>query len=146
MHFFPVYIIIATLLTSWFLGFTPLLIPALYSTMSLLTFLIYAWDKSAARKGNSRIAEVTLHWLSLLCGWPGAIIAQQLLRHKTVKADFRGLFWITVVMNCIALLLIHTDQGVPYLNSAVSSLQALVTELATDTEQQRLMLGLLVFR
>ena len=43
--------------------------------------------------------EAALHLLSLCCGWPGALYAQQLLRHKTVKVSFRVGFWFTVVLN-----------------------------------------------
>ena len=37
--------------------------------------------------------------LGLLCGWPGALLAQQWLRHKTAKRSFQLVFWITVVVN-----------------------------------------------
>ena len=61
------------------------LIFGLYITISLLTFIMYALDKSAARKGHWRTKESTLHLLSLAGGWPGAIAAQQKLRHKSKK-------------------------------------------------------------
>ena len=70
-----------------------------YGLMSLLCFASYAWDKSAARSGRWRTRESTLLILGLLCGWPGAALAQQLLRHKTVKASFQLAFWVTVVLN-----------------------------------------------
>ena len=81
----------------------PIAIVALYLLLSLCTFIAYAFDKSAARKGRWRTKESTLHLMSLLGGWPGAMFAQQLLRHKSVKAAFRQLFWLTVVTN-LALL------------------------------------------
>ncbi|ABI39871.1 protein of unknown function DUF1294 [Shewanella sp. MR-4] len=81
----------------------PLAIVGLYLLLSLSTFIAYAFDKSAARKGRWRTKESTLHLMSLLGGWPGALFAQQLLRHKSVKAAFRQLFWLTVVTN-LALL------------------------------------------
>jgi uncharacterized membrane protein YsdA (DUF1294 family) len=71
--------------------------------MSLLTFIIYAMDKSAAIKGNWRIKESTLHLLSLAGGWPGALMAQQTLKHKSIKQPFRFVFWLTVLLN-VALL------------------------------------------
>ncbi|QDZ91804.2 DUF1294 domain-containing protein [Shewanella decolorationis] len=81
----------------------PIAIVGLYLLLSLCTFTAYAFDKSAARKGRWRTKESTLHLMSLLGGWPGALFAQHLLRHKSVKAAFRQLFWLTVVTN-LALL------------------------------------------
>lgn len=67
--------------------------------VSLLTFLSYWIDKSAAQGGRRRIPESNLHLLSLAGGWPGALIAQQLFRHKTIKQPFQSVFWATVVLN-----------------------------------------------
>lgn len=72
----------------------------LYLVLSLVTFIIYAFDKSAAKRGAWRTKETTLHLLSLAGGWPGALIAQQVLRHKSQKQPFRLIFWITVLLNC----------------------------------------------
>ena len=44
----------------------------LYLSMSLITFVFYACDKSAAQKGAWRTPESTLHLLALFGGWPGA--------------------------------------------------------------------------
>jgi uncharacterized membrane protein YsdA (DUF1294 family)/cold shock CspA family protein len=77
----------------------PLWLLALYIVASLLTFIMYAVDKSAARKGAWRVQESTLHLLSLAGGWPGALVAQQKIRHKSRKQPFRSIFWITVLLN-----------------------------------------------
>lgn len=82
----------------------PLVLAALYAGASLVTFLAYAADKSAARRGTRRTPETTLHGLALACGWPGALVAQQLLRHKSTKAAFRPVFWGTVVLNVAAFV------------------------------------------
>jgi uncharacterized membrane protein YsdA (DUF1294 family) len=47
--------------------------------------------------------EQTLHVFALLGGWPGALVAQRWLRHKSKKASFQVAFWVTVVVNCVAL-------------------------------------------
>ena len=47
----------------------PLLLALIYVVVSVLTYIAYAMDKSAARKGKWRTSESTLHWLSLLGGW-----------------------------------------------------------------------------
>ncbi|HBD19435.1 MAG TPA: DUF1294 domain-containing protein [Arenimonas sp.] len=67
--------------------------------MSLMALAAYAIDKSAAQAGRRRIPEKTLHLFALLGGWPGALVAQQWLRHKSVKAGFLGVFWLTVFAN-----------------------------------------------
>ena len=90
---------------------TSVLVLALYVGVSLLTFAIYAADKSAARQGAWRTPENTLHLLSLAGGWPGALIAQQTLRHKSRKASFRTAFWATVLVNGTALAWCHTPTG-----------------------------------
>jgi len=75
------------------------MILSIYGIASLLTFLIYAVDKAAAKKGGWRIKESTLHLLSFIGGWPGALVAQKTLRHKTRKQPFRFIFWVTVILN-----------------------------------------------
>jgi len=77
----------------------PPLVAGAYAVMSLSCFVAYAIDKSAARKGGWRTPERTLLLLGLVGGWPGAILAQQWLRHKTAKRSFRQLFWVTVAAN-----------------------------------------------
>lgn len=72
----------------------------LYGGTSLIAFCAYALDKSAARKDQWRIKESTLHLFALLGGWPGALLAQKLLRHKSRKQSFRTMFWFTVILNC----------------------------------------------
>lgn len=87
------------------------LVPVAYVVASVFTFIIYAIDKSAARRGRWRTNEVVLHFLALLGGWPGAMVAQQTLRHKSKKRSFRVVFWITVLANCAALAWLHTSDG-----------------------------------
>lgn len=72
---------------------------AAYALMSVASFGAYAMDKSAARVRGRRTPESTLLLLGLLGGWPGALLAQRLLRHKTAKASFQASFWITVALN-----------------------------------------------
>ncbi|WP_136418492.1 DUF1294 domain-containing protein [Herbaspirillum sp. ST 5-3] len=74
-----------------------------YFAMSMATFVVYAVDKSAAQRNQWRTSERTLHLFGLAGGWPGAMIAQGLFRHKSAKRSFRSIFWLTVVLNCAAL-------------------------------------------
>jgi uncharacterized membrane protein YsdA (DUF1294 family)/cold shock CspA family protein len=84
----------------------PLWIPGLYLGASLVCFVAYAADKAAARNGGWRVSEGSLLVLGLIGGWPGALIAQQRLRHKTIKPSFRFAFWVTVLVNIGAFILI----------------------------------------
>lgn len=99
----------------------PPLILALYMVVSLLTFIMYAVDKSAAKKGAWRTQESTLHLLSLAGGWPGALVAQQKLRHKSKKQSFRSVFWLTVLLNCAVFVWLLTPTGADTLRALIAS-------------------------
>ena len=71
--------------------------------LNLATFLAYWQDKDAARRDEWRIAESTLHFWSFAGGWAGAWFAQSLLRHKTRKAAFLGVYWFSVAAHCALL-------------------------------------------
>ncbi|WP_018625480.1 DUF1294 domain-containing protein [Kangiella aquimarina] len=103
---------------SFLAGKIPLSILTLYVITSLITFLIYCKDKSAAKNKAWRTSEQSLHFLSLLGGWPGALIAQEKLRHKTNKKAFKAIFWITVFINSIAyIVFLNKDIVLPYIQS-----------------------------
>ncbi len=91
----------------------------LYLVASLLTYIMYALDKTAAKSGGWRTPESTLHLLSLIGGWPGALIAQQKLRHKSKKQSFRSLFWVTVLVNCGAFAWLFTPTGIATVQSLI---------------------------
>lgn len=90
---------------------SPLWIAAIYVGMSLLTFIAYAVDKAAAQAQRWRTKESTLHLLALACGWPGALLAQQWLRHKSTKQAFRSVFWATVVLNVVGMVVLSSPWG-----------------------------------
>jgi uncharacterized membrane protein YsdA (DUF1294 family)/cold shock CspA family protein len=89
----------------------PLVLAAVYLGASIVTFLVYAKDKLAAQRNGWRTAETTLHLLAFAGGWPGALCAQQLLRHKTTKPEFRACFWTTVIMNVAGFVLLCSPAG-----------------------------------
>ena len=75
------------------------LVGIVYVICSLACFAMYAVDKAAAKAGRWRTSENTLLLLGLACGWPGAIVAQKMLRHKSHKHSFKSRFWFTVLIN-----------------------------------------------
>jgi uncharacterized membrane protein YsdA (DUF1294 family)/cold shock CspA family protein len=92
-------------------GKIPLMVLWVYLGASLITYFFYAFDKLAAKDGAWRTSEGTLHWLSVVGGWPGALIAQQTLRHKSKKQSFRSAFWVTVVLNLGILAWVFTSSS-----------------------------------
>ena len=103
----------------------PAMILWMYLGVSLITFVVYAFDKSAAKAGAWRTSEGSLHWLSVVGGWPGALIAQQTLRHKSNKQSFRSVFWITALLNLGVLAWIFTPAGASAVHSLIGEGQSL---------------------
>ena len=66
--------------------------------ISAATYGIYWHDKKRARQEGWRVKESTLHFLELLGGWPGAFLAQQILRHKTSKLGYQTVFWTIILL------------------------------------------------
>jgi uncharacterized membrane protein YsdA (DUF1294 family) len=80
--------------------------------INLLTFFVYKYDKTNAQQNGPskelvhyRVSEKTLHLLSLIGGWPAALIAQNYLRHKTIKQPFQNIFVSTILINILMCLL-----------------------------------------
>ena len=57
-------------------------------TVSVLSFLLFGWDKLMAKLGRSRIPEAALLGASFLGGGAGALLGMLLFRHKIRKAPF----------------------------------------------------------
>jgi uncharacterized membrane protein YsdA (DUF1294 family)/cold shock CspA family protein len=85
------------------MGRLPFFFLILYLVSSCLAYLAYLFDKAAALQGKWRTSEQTLHLLSLIGGWPGAVLAQRAHRHKTQKQSFQLTFRTTVILNCLVL-------------------------------------------
>jgi|AntRauTorcE11898_2_1112593.scaffolds.fasta_scaffold07370_3 uncharacterized membrane protein YsdA (DUF1294 family) len=104
-------LVLAGLCAAAGLGRLPMLVPAFVSLASLVSLLLYAFDKRASRRGDRRVRERTLHLWSLVGGWPGALAGRTLLRHKTRKQPFRSLFLVTVVLNLALLAALAIPPG-----------------------------------
>lgn len=70
-----------------------------YGVVSAVAFLLYWSDKRKARADTWRTPENVLHAVELAGGWPGALLAQQLFRHKTRKVSFQVVFWFIVLLH-----------------------------------------------
>lgn len=89
--------VVAAAVMEW----VPVVVPLAYGVMGFVSYLVYWHDKDAAGAQQDRVPESTLHMLDLMGGWPGALIAQQQYRHKTVKVSFQVTFWLTVLLNLV---------------------------------------------
>ncbi len=69
--------------------------------INVITFFAFANDKRAAELGRRRTPERDLLTLAFIGGTPGALVAQQLLRHKTRKEPFRTTLWSLAALHLI---------------------------------------------
>lgn len=100
----------------------PAIFPLLYAASSLIALAVYGVDKNAAQRGGWRVKESTLHFWGLAFGWPGAIVGQLLWRHKTQKNSFRGIFWLTVVLNLGLFVYLNSPEAPPELRAWLDSI------------------------
>ncbi len=82
----------------WLRGETVIPLAA-YGVVSLIAFFLYWSDKRKAQTDRWRTPENILHAVELAGGWPGALIAQQVFRHKTRKVSYQVLFWVIVLLH-----------------------------------------------
>lgn len=102
---------------SAYLGKLPIMLVIYYFVVSFIAYFVYDLDKSAAEEGEWRFSENMLHSMSILGGWPGALFAQVMLRHKSKKQSFRTVFWATVILNCLLLFSLFTENGSSFMKS-----------------------------
>lgn len=93
-----------------------------YVCLSIVTFAVYAHDKRAARKEAWRTKEASLHLLALAGGWPGALWAQKILRHKSQKQPFKAILWLTILINISIFIIVFTPLGQHWLHNVIASI------------------------
>jgi uncharacterized membrane protein YsdA (DUF1294 family) len=71
--------------------------------VSVATMVLYGYDKAIAGGTRMRVPERVLHLLAFAGGSPAALLSQTLFRHKTVKPEFRRVFWGIVALQ-VALI------------------------------------------
>jgi uncharacterized membrane protein YsdA (DUF1294 family) len=71
---------------------------------SVITFLLYGFDKSRAKNGGWRVPEIVLHGLALAGGFPGGWAGRSVFRHKTKKGIF---VFVLAVSTALHLLLVY---------------------------------------
>jgi uncharacterized membrane protein YsdA (DUF1294 family) len=74
--------------------------------VTLTTFGYYGYDKWRARVGSRRVPELVLHLLALAGGSVGAYLGMRAFRHKTIKANYRVVFGVILVLQLLILGLV----------------------------------------
>lgn len=87
----------------WWLGLDLLL--SWLIAITLITFLTYGYDKTAARSGQLRVPERILTGLAFIGGTAGALTGMRVFHHKTAKASFQLRFWIVVAVQVLLIAL-----------------------------------------
>ena len=68
-------------------------------TLSIITFILYGYDKGQAKLGGTRVPEVVLHGLALLGGFLGSWLGRAIFRHKTRKTSFTVVLVIATIIH-----------------------------------------------
>ena len=66
---------------------------------NVVTYAMYAVDKSRAKSGKWRIKEKTLILVAFFMGGFGAFLGMKILRHKTQHIQFKILVPLGIVVN-----------------------------------------------
>ncbi len=66
---------------------------------SVITFILYGFDKARARAGGWRVPEATLHWMALAGGFAGGWAGRAIFRHKTQKGFFTFVLAISTAIH-----------------------------------------------
>lgn len=90
--------------------------------ITVATMLAFAWDKVCARNGWRRVPENTLLTLALVGGTAGAIMGQQIMRHKTRKQPFRTYLYTIMGLQILALAALSLQ---PVREAALTAIQKL---------------------
>lgn len=69
--------------------------------LNLLTFLMFGWDKRAAKRNKQRVPESRLYLMTAIGGCIGAWTAIRTFRHKTIKTSFRWRLRIATVVSVL---------------------------------------------
>ena len=97
-----------TLLILWAIGahhVSPW-ISVIYAVMGLASALLYRFDKLYALNNRWRVSEANLHAVDFSFGIIGALCAQEVYRHKTVKPRFVATTWAIALFHTIMLALL----------------------------------------
>jgi uncharacterized membrane protein YsdA (DUF1294 family) len=67
--------------------------------ISLVTFILYGFDKARAKSNGWRVPEIVLHISALTGGFPGGWAGRSLFRHKTRKGTFTFVLILSTLLH-----------------------------------------------
>lgn len=67
---------------------------AYFICINFVSGIVFAYDKSAAKRKRQRIPELTLHFLELLGGAFANLLIMYTLRHKNRKFSYWAWTWL----------------------------------------------------
>ena len=73
---------------------------------NIITFALYAIDKSRAKRNAWRIKESTLIGVAFLMGGVGAMLGMSMLRHKTQHIKFKLLVPLATILNLAVIAVV----------------------------------------
>ena len=76
---------------------------AVFVLWNIVTFVMYAIDKSKAKNNKWRISEACLIASAFCMGGIGAFLGMTMLRHKTKHLKFRLLLPLAVIVNAAVI-------------------------------------------
>ena len=84
------------ILLIWLTDWNPILIWII--AVSLVTFILYGYDKTQAKMGGTRVPEIVLHGLALAGGFLGGWLGRSIFHHKTRKPIFTVILTISTIL------------------------------------------------
>jgi uncharacterized membrane protein YsdA (DUF1294 family) len=66
--------------------------------VSVVTFILYGYDKSQAKMGGMRVPEIVLHGLALAGGFLGGWLGRWIFHHKTRKPIFTTILTVSTLL------------------------------------------------
>lgn len=73
--------------------------------INVVTFGLYAFDKSRAQRDGRRVPELILHILAGAGGAVGGLAGQWLLNHKTRKPLFHIVLWSSLLVHVLIFVI-----------------------------------------
>ena len=73
--------------------------------LSVLSFILFAWDKSKAKREKRRISEANLITLSVLGGALGGLAAMLIFHHKGRHLVFRVMLPVSLFFQCVLIFI-----------------------------------------
>ena len=97
----------------WVGGFEQMLLLISFVN-SWILFVLFALDKSFARRGDARIPERDLHGWEFFGGWPGGLAGLMILHHKSAKKSYQAVLGLILLCHALLLYCIVRYPAVPH--------------------------------